>query len=92
MSVASESWANTEKKKEKKNHLFKFREDHFKQNDGGSIGSELTGVVAKTRIIRFIRRLRQALENSGVDARIIKAFVDDLFLAVNAVQRNEDDS
>ena len=44
-----------------KNHLFKFREDLFKQNDGGSIGNELTGVVAKTRVIRFIRKLKQAL-------------------------------
>ena len=75
-----------------KNHLFKFRETIFRQNDGGSIGSELTGVVAKTRVIRFIRKLWQALENNGVDAKIIKAFVDDLFLAVKSVQRREDDS
>ena len=73
------------------NHLFKFREDIHKQTDGGSIGNELTGVVAKTRVIRFMRRLKQALEDSNVDAKIMKAFVDELFCAVKTIENVTDD-
>ena len=40
-------------------HLFRFRDKFYNQNEGGSIGSELTGEGAKSRMIMFLRKLNQ---------------------------------
>ena len=62
-------------------------ENCYRQTDGGSIGNEITGVVAKTRMIWFINKLKQTLGDNEINTKIAKAFVDDLFLAVGAIKR-----
>ena len=44
-----------------KNHTYRFRQRMMLQLEGGAIGSELTCVVSKTRIILFDRKLRKLL-------------------------------
>ena len=44
-----------------KKHVYKFAGEVYNQNEGGSIGNELTGVVAKTRMIFLLRRRLQLI-------------------------------
>ena len=68
-------------------HVFRFRDKIYKQEDGGSIGNELTGIVAKTRVILFIRKLNIKLAEYGVKVYLVKASVDDFFLADKKLER-----
>ena len=38
-------------------HLFRFGDKLYRQSEGGSIGSVLTGEVAKTRTIIFFKKI-----------------------------------
>ena len=42
-----------------KKHVYKSAGEVYKQNEGGAIGNELTEVVAKTRMILLLRKLRK---------------------------------
>ena len=44
-----------------KKHVYKFAGEVYNQNEGGAIGNELTGVVAKTRMIYNVRKLKNRL-------------------------------
>ena len=70
-----------------KHHMFKFRDGLYQQEEGGSIGGELTGVVAKTRVILYLRKLNSKLNQLGIKALLVKAFVDDVFLALKKVRK-----
>ena len=59
-------------------HLFKFGDKLYNQKEGGSIGSELTGVLGTSRMIVFLRKLRMKCENLGLKVFFSKAFVDDV--------------
>ena len=61
-----------------KKHLFRFKDKTFRQNEGGSIGSELTGVLGTSRMIVFLRKLGLKCESLGIKLCFIKAFVDDV--------------
>ena len=50
----------------------------FKQTDGGSIGSELTGVLGASRMIIFLRKLRLRCESLSLRLYFSKAYVDDV--------------
>ena len=43
------------------NHVYRFGEKILKQKEGGSIGSVLTCVLAKTRMIKNMRKLRERI-------------------------------
>ena len=59
-------------------HMFRFGDNFYEQSDGGSIGSVLTGEVAKARTIIFLRKLRSVCENLGLKMYLLKMFVDDV--------------
>ena len=59
-------------------HLFKFGDKLYNQKEGGSIGSELTGLLGTSRMIVFLRKLRMKCENLGLKVFFSKAFVDDV--------------
>ena len=61
-----------------KKHLFRFKDKTFRQNEGGSIGSELTGVLGTSRMIVFLRKLGLKCESLGIKLYFTKAFVDDV--------------
>ena len=61
-----------------KKHLFRFKDKCFNQTEGGSIGSELTEVLGKSRMIVFLRKLHLKCEKLGLKIFFTKAFVDDV--------------
>ena len=64
------------------NHLFRFGETHYKQSEGGSIGSILTGEVSKARMILYMRKLKEKCEMLGLKMYLVKVFVDDVFVLI----------
>ena len=61
-----------------KRHLFRFGEKFYKQMDGGSIGSVLTGEVSKARTIVFMRKLKMECVRLRLNLYMAKIFVDDV--------------
>ena len=61
-----------------KKHVFRFKDKMYNQKEGGSIGSELTGVLGTSRMIIFLRKLRVKCETLGLKLYFTKAFVDDV--------------
>ena len=71
-----------------RNHLFRFRGKVYKQEEGGAIGSELTCVVARTRMIMFMRDLRNKVaELEGIEMFLGKVNVDDIALLSTSIER-----
>ena len=64
-----------------KKHVYKFAGEVFKQNEGGAIGNELTGVVAKTRMILLLKKLKEEANGLELAPKIADAFVDDVMCA-----------
>ena len=69
-----------------RSHTFQFRGRNYIQEEGGSIGSELTGEISKTRMIVLLRRLVTKCQDLHLDMKIAGAFVDDVFIAMKGVQ------
>ena len=61
-----------------KQHLFRFGERMYRQLRGGSIGSILTGEVAKARTIIFLRKFKAECVRLGLKLFLGKIFVDDV--------------
>ena len=57
----------------------------YKQNEGGAIGNELTGVVARTSMNLLLRNLREVATNLDLNPKIADAFVDDVMCASKVV-------
>ena len=71
-----------------RNHVFRFRGKVYKQEEGGAIGSELTCVVARTRMIMFMRDLRNKVaELEGIEMFLGKVYVDDTALVSTTIER-----
>ena len=71
-----------------RNHMFRFRGKVYQQEEGGAIGSELTCVVARTRMIMFMRGLRNKLaELEGMKMFLGKVYVDDTALVSTSIGR-----
>ena len=68
-------------------HLFRFIDRSFVQEEGGSIGSELTCVVAKIRMILWVRRLKQKCLVLGLRIVLSCVYVDDSFFVVKKRER-----
>ena len=62
-------------------HVFGFMEKVYKQKEGGSIGSQLTGIVAKVRMILWLRRFLEIC----FTVLLSTAFVDDSVYAIKVV-------
>ena len=66
-------------------HLFRFGDDSYKQKEGGSIGSELTCIVAKVRMILWIRMMNSRCLEVGLVILASPVYVDDSLFAMQAV-------
>jgi len=69
------------------NNLFKFKDELYKQSEGGMTGSELICVLAKTRMMLYIRILRRRAENIGLVLVVLKVYVDDTLIMAKKVER-----
>ena len=70
-----------------KNHTYQFRGKNYVQDEGGSIGSELTGEIAKSRMIVLLRHLVRKCVDLRLEMKISASFVDDVMIAMRGVQR-----
>ena len=63
-------------------HVFGFMEKVYKQKEGGFIGSQLTGIVAKVRMILWIRRINSKCLEIGLTVFLSTVFVDDSVFSI----------
>ena len=68
-----------------KNNLFKFDGVMYVQSEGGMIGSELICVIAKSRMILYIRKLKRRAEIIGLRIVLAWVYVDDTFIVAKKV-------
>ena len=68
-------------------HVFGFRKKVYKQLEGGSIGSELTGIVAKVRMILWVRKINAKCLALGLRVLLSAVFVDDSVFAVKMIEK-----
>ena len=59
-------------------HVYRFGGSLWEQVTGGPIGLRLTAVVAKIRMIRWMRDLKNILRDNGVDPMLAGFYVDDV--------------
>ena len=79
-----------------KNHVYEFKEELRKQKEGGAIGINLTGELAKIYMTWWDKELIAKLEEIGIDPILYKRYVDDIVIAVKKIieesrQDEEDD-
>ena len=65
-----------------KNHIYEFREELRKQKEGGAIGIDLTGELAKIYMTWWDKELIKKLREIGIDPILYKRYVDDIVIIV----------
>jgi len=68
-----------------KNNLFKFNGTMYIQSEGGMIGSELICVLAKSRMILYVRLLKRRAEVIGLRIVLAWVYVDDTFIIAKRI-------
>ena len=68
------------------NHYYKFGNKVYKQSKGGSIGTELTGEVAKLYMLRWDQKFLRKLKQLGIKQLLYKRYVDDILLLVGEIE------
>ena len=71
-----------------KTHTYKYGEKLFKtEGKGGPTGFQITGKVAKIRMIRALRKLKKILSKSGVSWKTMFIYVDDWRTIMKALKK-----
>ena len=68
-----------------KNHVYEFREELRKQKEGGAIGIDLTGELAKIYMTWWDKELLKKLEELAIDLILYKRYVDDIVITVKKI-------
>ena len=68
------------------NHTYIFNNQPKKQTEGGPIGMDLSGLVAKIFMAWWDRQLLEKLANLDISIRLYKRYVDDINLAAKGLQ------
>ena len=66
-----------------KNHCFKFRGKLYRQEEGGSIGLDLTGVIAEVYMSWWDKQLVAILHEDRIFMIFYKRYVDDINLVLD---------
>ena len=69
------------------NHYFKFGEHVYRQRDGGAIGSDLTGEIARLFMLLWDRIFLKKIEACGILRGVYKRYVDDILMALRKIRR-----
>ena len=67
-----------------KNHTYEFNQEIRRQMNGGPIGMDLTGTVAKIYMRWWDRELLKKLEEVGMEVKMYERYVDDIDMCVKA--------
>ena len=66
-----------------KNHTYTFKNKIYKQEEGGAIGVELTGDLAKVFMVWWSRQLQQKKTDEYITTYLYKCYVDDINMLVS---------
>ena len=66
-----------------------YRNELYKQRDGGAIGLRLTGVVAQLVMDRWIQVLKKKLREADVRLHMIRKYVDDVNLVISIIDMTD---
>ena len=70
------------------NHVYRYGGRIYKQTKGGPIGLRLTGVVARVVMDRWARKFTNHLRQAQIVLQLLVKYVDDVNLALRAIQPN----
>ena len=65
-----------------KNHVYEFDNKIHKQEEGGAIGVELTGDLAKVFMVWWTKQFLQKARQGGEEIKLYKTYVDDINIAM----------
>ena len=68
-----------------KNHIYNFNDELRKQKEGGAIGVDLTGELAKVFMCWWDKEMLKHLEESGIEPKLYKRYVDDINIATKGI-------
>ena len=68
------------------NHIYVFDGKVLLQEDEGSIGMRLTGILAEIVMIFWCKKLAEKLENLGVKNELLPRYVDDITMLPTVIQ------
>ena len=68
------------------NHFYTFGSVIRKQSKGGSIGSELTGEIARLYMLRWDQKFLAKLRRLGISPHVYTRYVDDTFIVVDVIK------
>ena len=71
-----------------KNHVYEFKEELRKQKEGGAIGIDLTGELAKIYMTWWDKELLEKLREIGIDPILYKRYVDDIVIILMEIVGN----
>ena len=57
--------------------MYKYCDEIFRQTTGGPTGFQVTGRVAKLRMIKVLRKLKQTMTKSGITWEEMFIYVED---------------
>ena len=70
-----------------RNHVYQWGGDYYFQREGGPIGLKLAGVVAKMRMIHWMRRYNLLLEENKIKTYMNMIYLDDQGWAGRSLKR-----
>ena len=74
-----------------KNHVYDFKNELRKQKEGGAIGVDLTGELAKVFMTWWDKELLKKLDEIGIRPIMYKRYVDDIVIIVMAIEGEENE-
>ena len=75
-----------------KNHIYEFKEELRKQKEGGAIGIDLTGELAKIYMTWWDKELLAKLRELEIDPILYKRYVDDIVIIVKKLLEGAEES
>ena len=69
------------------NHYYKINGQIRRQAEGGAIGSELTGEVARNFMVNWDKRYLKVLKTLGITKELYARYVDDILVSLNVINK-----
>ena len=69
-----------------KNHIYNFNNEMRRQKEGGAIGMDITGELAKVFMVRWDKQFLQKLRDLGIDPSLYKRYVDDVNVSTDEIE------
>ena len=69
-----------------KNHIYNFNNEMRRQKEGGAIGMDITGELAKVFMVWWDKQFLQKLRSLGIDPSLYKRYVDDINVSTDEIE------